>query len=178
MHAIRAYGNVYVRFHPFLFLTLDSSRQFHISAAGTHLIGRWVDIRSCPASFEKRQISSLCRESKHDFWSSRSQAQVVTSKTRTRHSKCSDSTVFTVSCNSAIIFLSKMQTCLLTSLPNMPAVTLNSSLTWKKGHSGRRRRHKHGGARRVTTSVLTSASWSLVRNPYVIIMVVGRNKSA
>jgi len=32
MHAMRAYGSVYVWFHPFLSLTLDSSRQLHISA--------------------------------------------------------------------------------------------------------------------------------------------------
>ena len=41
---------------------------------------------------------------------------------------------------------------------------------------GSQRRHIHGGARRVTTSIITSASWSLFRNPYVIIMIVGRNK--
>jgi hypothetical protein len=82
----------------------------------------------------------------------------------------------TVNSNSAIIFLSKQQICRLTPLLNLPPVYWHSSLTCKKGHSVRRLRHKHGGARRVTTSTLTSASWSLDRNPYAIIMVVGRNR--
>lgn len=81
---------------------------------------------------------------------------------------------FTVRCNSATIFLSKQQTCRLT---HSAAVRNARGVVTFVAHmqDGSQRRHKHGGARRVTTSSLTSASWSLVRNPYVI-MVVGKNK--
>jgi len=83
---------------------------------------------------------------------------------------------FTVSCNSAIIFLSKQQTA--DSLTHSAAAHNACGVVAFVTHmqDGSQRLHKHDGARRVTTSILTSASWSLVRNSYVIIMVVGKNK--